>query len=66
MGMSLRIGREARQHINSAVCTAGVSVVEALLVDAIRHLLSAPEPDQTVTDSAHSNTLTNTHEGAAQ
>lgn len=66
MGISLRIGRVARQHINSAIRTAGVSVVEALLVDAIRHLLPTEEPQETVTDSAHSNTLINTHEGAAQ
>jgi len=67
MGISLRIGREARQHINHAIRTAGVSVVEALLVDAIRHLLPAEEtPDKTATDSAQSNTSTATHEGATQ
>lgn len=68
MGISLRIGRDARQQINHAIRTAGVSVVEALLVDAIRHLLPEPEPepDTTVTDSAQSNTSTATHEVATQ
>jgi len=66
MGISLHLGRVARQHINSAIRTAGVSVVEALLVDAIRHLLPAEEPQETVTDSAQPNTSTATHEGVTQ
>ena len=66
MGISLRIGSDARSQINQAIRTAGVSVVEALLVDAIRHLLPAEEPPETVTNSAQPNTSTATHEGVTQ
>jgi hypothetical protein len=61
MGISLRIGRDARQQINQAIRTAGISVVEALLLDSIRHLLPAEKPN--TTDNAP---ITSTHEDAGQ
>ena len=39
MSILTRIGDDARQQIEQAIRHAGISVVEALLVDAIRHLL---------------------------
>jgi len=61
MSILTRIGDDARRQIEQAIRNAGISVVEALLIDAIRHLLPEAKAKPEHTDSTQKNTTTVEH-----
>ena len=61
MSILTRIGDDARQQIEQAIRNAGISVVEALLVDAIRHLLPESKAKPEHTGLTQKNTTTMEH-----